>query len=206
MMASDRCLTRCWHSLSLLAGGLFGLVIACDAALAAPQALVSIHREGGQIIVFARAEVAASPRIAWETVSDYERLPDFIPNMSRSRVLERHGDRLTVEQRGEFRFLFFSQPIDVRMAVQQFPISRIEARAVPSIDEESVPSIKAFEGRYEIVPAKAKRDTVLIAYSARIVPAFDLPPVIGMLAVRHTVGEQFAALLREIERRAREAP
>ncbi len=206
MMASDRCPTRRWHNLSLLAGSVFGLSIACNAALAAPQALVNIHREGGQIIVFARAEVAASPRIAWETLSDYERLPDFIPNMSHSRVLERHGDRLTVEQRGEFRFLFFVQPIDVRMAVRHVPMSRIEAHAVTPVDEDSIVSIEAFEGRYDIVPAEAKGDTVLIAYSARIVPAFDLPPLIGMLAVRHTVGEQFAALLREIERRAREAP
>lgn len=203
-MASDRCPTHRWHILSLLAGSLFGLIIACDAVLAAPQALVNIHREESQIIIFARAEVAASPRIAWETLSDYERLPDFIPNMSHSRVLERHGDRLTVEQHGEFRFLFFAQPIDVRMAVQHVPMSRIEAHAVTS--EDSIASIKAFEGRYDIVPAEAKRDTVLIAYFARIVPAFDLPPFIGMLAVRHTVREQFAALLREIERRAREAP
>jgi len=64
----------------------------------------------------------------------------------------------------------------------------------------------AFEGRYDIVPLDTRLESVLIAYSARIVPAFDLPPLVGMLAVRHTVGEQFAALLREIERRAREEP
>jgi len=39
-------------------------------------------------------------------------------------------------------------------------------------------------------------------YTGELEPAFGLPPIIGSLAVRTMVEEQFGAMVAEIERRA----
>jgi len=121
------------------------------------------------------------------------------------RVLRRSQvdglEHLLIEQRGEFRWLFFAQPVTVRMDVVHRAPMRVDARAVamPSQDETY---LDAFEGRYEL---ESVADRVRVRYVARIVPRPVLPPVIGTLAVRQTVRAQFDAMVAEIERRSQSA-
>jgi hypothetical protein len=63
-------------------------------------------------------------------------------------------------------------------------------------------------GRYELQPALPKpgaeggRGGVLLRYEGEMEPSFELPPVIGLVAVRSMVEQQFTAMVAEIERRA----
>jgi len=45
-------------------------------------------------------------------------------------------------------------------------------------------------------------EVVLLRYTGELEPDFGLPPIIGTLAVRSMVEEQFGAMVAEIERRA----
>jgi len=162
----------------------------CSAA-AAHEIAIEIVREGEFVSVRASAELKVNPRIAWEVLTDYDHLAEFIPDLRSSRVVRRTSDGVLVEQKGEFSFLFFRQPIEVTMAVSEQPPRRIVARAVAG-------NLKDMEGSYELQTSEAG---VRLAYSGRFVPGFFLPPLIGMPIVRRSLERRFRAMVEEIERR-----
>src|SRR5256885_13258044 len=97
--------------------------------------------------VDASADLEADQTVVWETLTDYEKLPQFVPGIHRVRVLATHEQagkqRLLIEQAGELRFLFFSRRIAVLLDVEQQPKTRVDARALPrprgaNSDEESL--------------------------------------------------------------------
>ncbi len=145
----------------------------------------------------------ASLDVAWRTLTDYEHLPQFVPGLRSVRVLRRARaggiERLLVEQRGEFRWLFYTQPVAVRMDVVHHAPTSVDARGVPAPGDDA-DHLEYFEGRYELEPVGAG---ARVRYAARIVPRFALPPLIGTLAVRQTMATQFDAMMAEIDRRGR---
>src|SRR3954470_2941881 len=107
-------------------------LLACIAApCAAAQALsLETYRQGDAVTVFAEVELAVDPGIAWDVLSDYDHLAQFIPDMSVSRVLSRTGDTVLVEQKGDFGVLFFRQPIELKLEIVETPRRAIVARAI----------------------------------------------------------------------------
>src|SRR5438105_15963657 len=86
-------------------------------AAAAEAIEIRIERQGEHITVSASAVMQVDARIAWEVLSDYDNLAQFIPDMKSSRVVSRSGDRVGVEQKGEIGFFFYRQPVDVTLEV-----------------------------------------------------------------------------------------
>jgi hypothetical protein len=159
----------------------------------APAAEVAVHasRHDGALYVDASAEVEADLLQTWRVLTDYDHLSGFIPGMHVSRVLTREGSRVILEQKGEARLLFLAYPIEVRLAVVEFPHERIVARAVAGNFREMV-------GTYFVGMSGSR---VILRYEGRMVPDFLVPPLIGTLVLQHNVQTQFAALVDEIARR-----
>ncbi len=183
-------------------------VLLCCAASSEGQPLptVAVERDGDTFFVSARASVAVDPRIAWETITDYEGMPDFLPNIERSRVVAREGLRLIVEQQGVFPLFFFDIPVRVLMVVTQQPYDRIVARSEPGAVNGAPQTIRSFSGTYDFaVVTIERRAGVRLQYESRFELAEPLPPIIGHLfgtaMVRKTTRTQFEALLREMARR-----
>jgi ribosome-associated toxin RatA of RatAB toxin-antitoxin module len=168
---------------------------------AADDVSIEAERRGDTIEIHARALIAAPVAVAWQVLTDYERLPGFIPGLTKSLIRERQGNRLVVEQAGEARFLMFSFPIEVRYEVVESPPSGISSRAIGG-------NLRRMNGRYELQPAPASpgtegaRGAVRLRYEGEMEPNFDVPPFIGLVAVRSMVEQQFTAMVAEIERRA----
>jgi hypothetical protein len=152
----------------------------------------------------ASADLVASEAVAWETLTDYERLPQFVPGIRSVRILEAHEDggmqHLLIEQAGELRFLFFSRRVAVLLDVRQQPRTRVEARALPGPTGPGTDGsrLNHFEGIYTLAPIAGG---VRLNYRAQFAPEFALPPILGALAVRRTMQAQFEAMLAEIDRR-----
>jgi ribosome-associated toxin RatA of RatAB toxin-antitoxin module len=188
-----------WRTSSLAAAFLAAAYAAPGSA--ADDVSIEAERRGDSIEIRARALIAAPPALAWQVLTDYERLPDFIPGIAKSVVRERQGNRLVLEQTGEARFLLFSFPIDVRYEVIESPPDWVSSRAIGG-------NVRRMNGRYELQPSPARagivgaRDAVLLRYEGAIEPNFDLPPVVGVVALRSMVEQQFTAMVAEIERRA----
>lgn len=188
----------------------------------AASSSVTVERDGDRFTVVAEAVIDADPRTAWEVLTDYERLPQFIPGIRRTRVLSRRtladGEQLLVEYAGRFNLLLLMLPTQVWLDVRHAPMKEVLARSVappPRAPDEAqtVSTLRAFTGRYTLNPLDrepAGPQRVRLGYSARFELAEPLPPVIGPIfgaaAVRHALREQFEAMVAEIERRALRSP
>lgn len=180
-------------------------VLPASATAAAAPLEIDIRREADGFVVRAEAELEADRRTAWLTVTDYEHLPQFVPGIRSAQVLARltsgGTERLLVEQAGEFRYLWFAQPVQVWLEVTHEPPQRVLARSVlPSGISAERSTLRRFEGSYLLTAVDASRTRFV--YQARFEPAQAMPPVLGTMAVRHTVATQFRAMVAEIERRA----
>lgn len=192
-----------------------GLRVAACALLAATaasaqDARIDVRRDGPTFYVLASADIAADPRVVWDTLTDYERLAEFLPDVERSRVLARDGPRLTVEHRGAFRMLLFERPVRLRLAVEHEPYARIVARSAPGLVGGESQTLRAFYGRYVLTVVGGGSTRVRLDYDAQFELAEPLPPVIGPMfgtaLVRGTMREHFEAMLREIRRRQAQQP
>lgn len=170
------------------------LAAAGGASCAADDLDVQAQRSGDSIEIRAHAAIAATPDLVWEVISDYGRLPEFVPGLKKSRILERNGNRAQVEQEGEARFLIFSFPIRVRLDIVEHPVEWISTRAIGG-------NVRSMVARYDI-ELERTQGRVTLRYTGTIEPDFELPPLVGMWALRSTFKSQFGAMVREIERRA----
>jgi len=157
----------------------------------AAEVSVNVTRNGDTFRVEASAEFDGTIARAWQVLTDYGRLAEFVPDLQSSRVISRDGNQAVVEQKGQARVLFFSYPIDVRLAITEQPHEHVVSRAVSGNFREmrSAYSLEAGQGR------------VVLRYNGRMVPDFYIPPLIGTLALRHNVEASFRALVEEMERR-----
>jgi carbon monoxide dehydrogenase subunit G len=162
----------------------------------AQEVTVDTRRDGDYIVIEASADLQADVRIVWQTLSDYDHLAEFIPNLKSSRVLARTPEGIVLEQLGEYSFLFFSQPVEVRLLIVESPPYRIVSRAIGG-------SFRDMTGSYELSPLPGG---VQLRYSGRMRPNFDLPPLFGVVAARSAAYRQFRGMVDEINKRAAKAP
>ncbi len=169
---------------------LLALLLSAAPAQAA-EIVVEVKRSGDVFNVEAHAEFEGSIARAWQVLTDYGRYAEYIPALTHSRILSRKGREVEVEQKGEARMLFFTVPLDVRLAVSEQPYERVASRATAG----------SFREMRNVYVLEAREGRVLLRYTGRLVPDFHVPPVIGTLAMRHNVEAMFVALVEEMERR-----
>ena len=162
-------------------------------ARAAEDLVVAASRKDALIEVRARATLEAPLSLVWDTLTDYERLPEFIPGLKRSRVLSRDGPRAIVEQSGEARFLIFSFPIEVTLESLELPPTSIRVRALAG-------NLRHLEGAYEVTP-DSHGPKVVLQWTGLIAPDISLPPLLGEMLIRASIADQFTGMVHEIERR-----
>ena len=169
------------------------LLIGCTgAARAADDVAVESRRRDDALEVVCRALLEAPSDIVWQTLTDYDRLAEFIPGMRSSRVLERRGPVAVVEQSGEAGFLFLSFPIEVTLVSTERPPYVLEVSMLKG-------NLKRLDGAYRIEPQGGGR--ILLVWNG-IVEALSMPPLLGEFVMRSNIDDQFRGMVREIERRA----
>lgn len=156
-----------------------------------------IHRDGmSWFDIDANGFVSATPQQAWKVLTDYERLPQFVPELVHSRVMKRTGNEVLLEQESRAGFLFFSY--NLRMTV------RVTEQAFSAIDIALVSGgMKRYDARWELEGIQENgREGTRIRYSAQMEPEFFVPPLIGQPFVQASVRKTVEAVVREIETNA----
>jgi ribosome-associated toxin RatA of RatAB toxin-antitoxin module len=170
--------------------GISCLLLVCTAAVAtAADVSVQATRDGEAVEVEAVAEIAVGLARAWEVLTDYNRLSQFVPDLHESRVVARKGNSVVVEQKGAARFLFFSYPIEVQLAVTEHPRQRIESRAIAG-------NFRELRSVYTLEP---REGGMRLRYQGRLVPDFQLP-LFHTYVLKSNVEATFRAMVEEIER------
>lgn len=168
------------------------LLAAAGKAHAAEDVSVESTRRDDALELVCRALLDAPLDLVWQTLTDYDRLAEFIPGMRRSRLIERQGAVAIIEQSGDAGFLFFSFPLDVTLASTERPPHVLEVKLLKG-------DLKRLDGAYRIEP---QADGRLVLTWTGVVEALSMPPLLGELVMRANITDQFRGMVREIERRA----
>lgn len=160
------------------------------AAFAEPE--VSIEPRGGGFAVRAETLVDATPAVAWQVLTDYNRLADFVPDMRASRVISAPGAPLLVEQQGCAGFLMFGFGIDVVLEIEETPPSTLAFRAIRG-------NMRIMRGEWSVDGSAA--GVTRLVYKAVLEPAFWVPPLIGPAILRRDISSRIAGVVREMVRR-----
>jgi ribosome-associated toxin RatA of RatAB toxin-antitoxin module len=154
---------------------------------------VDARTRDSAVEVTARAVLHAPLDLIWQTLTDYEDLPKFVPCIASSRVVSRQGARSIIEQTGDIDVWFFSYAVHVTVASTERPFQGIDVHLVQG-------NLRRLDGGYLIVPRPD--GSVELTWSGLIEPETPLPAFIRTAILRHSISEQFADMVREIERRA----
>jgi ribosome-associated toxin RatA of RatAB toxin-antitoxin module len=142
--------------------------------------------------VTATGTVRAAPEAVWKILTDYERMPEFVPDMQKSKVITRAGNLAVVEQYGEARFLFFKRPIFLVVNVSEQPMTSIDISLVTG-------DMKIYKCRWEMVPLPETGGT-RINYTGTLVPKFYVPGMLGANIIRSDIERMMTAVLERLDR------
>jgi ribosome-associated toxin RatA of RatAB toxin-antitoxin module len=142
--------------------------------------------------VLSTGTVKAAPEVVWKVLTDYERMPEFVPDLQRSKVLSRSGNNVVIEQYGEARFLFFKRSIHLVVNAIEQPNSVIDIGLVSG-------DMKIYTCRWELVPVPETGGTRIL-YSGKLVPKFYVPGMLGSNIIRSDIEKMMAAVLERLDR------
>ena len=181
----------------MLARLFLSLLLVCTLPVMAQQQLeVEVHRgekaEGHAYEVTASGVVRASPEAVWKILTDYEKMPEFVPDLQVSRVLSRNGNLATIEQFGEARFFFFRRAIHLVVQVNEQPMSLIDISLVSG-------DMKVYRCSWELVPVPETGGT-RINYKGKMIPKFFVPGMMGANIIRSDIQRMMRAVLERLDR------
>lgn len=169
------------------------LALACEARGAQDVGL-DAQLQDNALAISAHATIRAPLPLIWHTLTDYDHLAEFIPGMKMSRVLQRRGGTVTVEQVGEAKFLIFHYPIAVIVQSDERYPATIGVRLLSG-------NLRQLAGAYRIENVPGARGQFVLRWEGIIEPDIPLPLFIAAPGLRETVADQFEGMVGEIERR-----
>jgi len=179
----------------LLAIAVCGALVAPGAPLAraATEFNVAAVKRDEAVEVTARAVLRVPIEVVWQTLTDYDHLAKFVPGISSSRVVSRQGTESIIEQKGGARFWLFTYPIRVTLHSNERPFQGIDVHLVQG-------NLRRLDGGYRIEPRPD--GSTELTWSGLIEPDRPLPDFVKIALLRNNISDQFAGMVREIERRA----
>ena len=155
---------------------------------------VSVRRvdaAGEQVFeVTAGGTVKTAPAAVWKVLTDYEAMPEFVPDLKTNKIISRTGNRTIIEQAGVARFLFLSREIRLVVQAHEEPIQAIDISLVTG-------DMKVYACRWELtaLPDGGTR----VSYTGRMVPKFYVPGMLGSNIIRRDIEKMMKAVLARLE-------
>jgi ribosome-associated toxin RatA of RatAB toxin-antitoxin module len=179
----------------------FGLVIALItvlsltlAAAPADQSRIEVREHDGTYEVVATFATAQPPAIAMKVLTDYERIPRFMPDVRRSQVLERRDNRVVVEQEAVSKFLLFSKQVHLILDIEEGTMSL-------TFQDRCKKAFSKYDGRWVLEQQSDRTD---VTYTLTAKPAFDVPGFLVKKLMKRDAEKMIGRLQAEIAARAKQ--
>ena len=131
--------------------------------------------------------------VAWEVLTDFDHMADWVPNVRESNVISRESSALTVEQHGIARFGIASFPYSSVRQMRLDPQRTVHSSQIRG-------SMRKMESLMTVAP---DGNGTRLTYHLEIVPAGLAAAVMSQDFLEHELREQFAAIISEMVRRYR---
>src|SRR5690349_21730035 len=135
------------------------------AGSAADEPPVNVTESNGVYRVTAMFSVPQPPTAAIAVLTDFERIPEYVPDMKTSTVLERNEAGTIVEQEAIAKFMMFSKRVHLVLHVS-------EVAGTITFRDECRQSFAVYEGSWVVKPAG---DGATITYRLAATPNFEVP-------------------------------
>lgn len=157
-------------------------------AAANPQPDVVVTENGGVYSVSATFTVPQGRATAIAVLLDFERIPDYMPDMVKSTVIGRSSNGVIVEQAANARFMMFSKRVHLVLEV-------VEQGGVIRFRDRCGKSFESYEGSWTVVEGPAG---TAITYALAAKPAFDVPGFVLRRLMKRDASQLIAQLTRAI--------
>lgn len=152
---------------------------------------VTAKKVSNMVVIDVSMLVEATPREAWDVLTDYDHMPKFLPNLQSSKILSKSPTRLEVAQKGGATHGPISITFDVVREVQLKPYSEIISHVISG-------DLKKVDGTTRLVP---EGDGTRITFHSESIPNVWVPPGIGPALIENETREQFGDMRAEIVKR-----
>lgn len=186
-MLSEQCLMR-WRC--LLGAMLMLAWNACPAA-DSPIRSVNVVYDGQTYILDAVMYAPVAPTLAWDVLTDFDHMAQWVPNVADSKIIKRDGDSVTFEQHGVARYGALSFPYTTeRRADLKSPVS------IKTVQTHG--SLRRVESTMTLEP---EGSGTRLTYHLEIVPSLLASTILSKPFLENEIGEQFTAIIGEMARR-----
>ena len=154
---------------------------------------ITVRQDKGIFTVTATFEVPQSAGLAIAVLTDYDRIAHFMPDVSKSVVIERDAARTVVEQEAVAKLMMFSKRVHLVLDVQH-------EGSVIRFRDRCGQSFKRYEGSWRLTPSGTR---TAITYELTAEPSFDVPGFILGRVLKRDAKRMIEGLRQEMARRAR---
>jgi ribosome-associated toxin RatA of RatAB toxin-antitoxin module len=142
--------------------------------------------------VNASGTVQAPLPAVWKTLTSYDRMEEFVPDMASCRVLSRNGNEVIIEQFGTARFLFISRSIHLIVRATEQPMQSIDIALISG-------DMKHYEAHWELIPVPETGGT-RVQYTGKLAPNFYVPGILGTNIIRGDIERMMNAVLTHLDK------
>jgi hypothetical protein len=153
---------------------------------------VRVKKDGPEVAVEVDCPVNASVAVAWEVLTDYDHMSEFLSNVQSSSVQGRDGHTLQVYQKGKATRGLLSISFENLREVVLVPFQEIRSRLISGDMKASAFTTRVVDGG----------TLVHIINSGRYTPKIWVPPLIGPALIEAETRKHFGELRTEILRRS----
>ncbi|MEH2420892.1 MAG: SRPBCC family protein [Nostoc sp.] len=119
--------------------------------------------------ISAKVQIPQPVEQIWKVLTDYEALPDFIPNLAKSRLIEHPNGGIRLEQVGSQRLLNFNFWARVVLDLEEYFPKEINFRMVEG-------DFKGFSGSWCLEPYSLGEDIgTNLCYTIQVWPKLTMP-------------------------------
>ena len=154
--------------------------------------VVHVKKNGATIIVDVEMAVQAPPLAAWDVLTDYDHMAQFVTNVQSSKITDRKGNTLVVAQKSGTSFGLLKFAFDNVREVELVPHSEVRSKLISGDMKAS-----AFTTRIVSDGGGGAR----VFNHGEFVPTMWVPPVIGTAFLEAETRRQFHELRNEMMRR-----
>jgi carbon monoxide dehydrogenase subunit G len=164
-----------------------GLLLAASA-----EPRVDVTENGGIYTVAAAFAVNETPDTVLAVLTDYERIPKFMPDMEISKVLERSATGAVVEQQAVSHFMLFSKRIHLVLDIREDATSL-------RFRDTCGKSFASYKGAWVV----SQHDSVTVVdYELSARPSFDVPAFVLKRLLKRDSIDLINRITAEISARA----
>jgi ribosome-associated toxin RatA of RatAB toxin-antitoxin module len=131
--------------------------------------------QGRQRQLSARITIDHPPTCVWQVLTDYEALPEFVPNLQKSQRLPHPTGGIRIEQVGAQRFIRLKFSARVVLDVEEEFPRQLQFTMVEG-------DFKSFSGSWQLSSLESNPQRTDLLYTLQVVPKRTMP--VGLVAKR----------------------